>query len=282
MLPEDYDVHVPFTDIKGSALYYPRNVTESFGYCLIFLALSSLPILWREITNRALKPYQGKVPFVKPLLVYETIFAVSIILAASLGNSSFASIVAFPFVIILIFSYGFYGIALSRVLVSISSTQDTHRGRFLKSARVVAKTSLIIFAFGSIFCIDSLVFFFLTEGSRWREYATPYQVARPLILATTGSFIILCGAVLCQYFIGKETRGKETQTTISNEAMLEIDQGGDYRPEKTVAESSVANPDSIVNLNDIRSIKSKKKVMAKNAKKLKPINDVTVESSSGW
>ena len=285
--PADYNSKISkFPIVKGSLLFNVAAIFNAFGDCFIYLALAALPAHWRGITHQAFRndnTTRSRLSFTNTLIIFEVLFFLAISITTITAGPGQAFIVSMPFVIFLMFAYLFYGVALIRVLMDIAKTQDEKKIKFLKSSRKIAHLCLIIFALGaSDLILDLLVFIYDVEP-RWREYSPIGQFAFPVLFTQFNSWIVMCCAIVCQSFltisIKSYFRKKQTSTQKNQEPGEEYENGIVPQETGTVTHGESANPDSIVHMNDIRSVKMKQK-KAKNVHRLKPIEDVTVSESS--
>lgn len=274
--PQDFVY--PVGGEKSSKYFVPVDILILLGDCFVYLALAGLPVLWREITNQIFRPQKAKLTFVKPLIIFEFGFCASVLFVLIFVSPEYAFLVAAPFVIVLILAYGIYGVALFRVLVTLASTQDSQKVKFMKSAQRVARMSIVIFLLGLLDIIFSLLDFYFAGYPVWLEYSLPNVIAWPLLFVHFTTYISIISAIICQVFLSITTNSmtnqKKAQLSSKDQQNQEDNQQVAGYQQSTVEGTSV-HPGSIVLVTDIHSMKKKLK-LKRNLRfptRLKPIED---------
>jgi hypothetical protein len=298
---EELVIFLPGTPYKTTHLFFPKQMLTTFGYSCIFLALSTLPLHWREIAHQAFRGKQAKrkLSYVKPLIAFELSFATVEIVLTALTMPSAAYIAAIPFVVIVIISYGIGGTALIRVLTSVAQTQandSMQKTRFLKSARSVAGTSIRMFVVGAIVLIMNLVFALVSFDTVWRELCQPGVLAQPIVIGFLSSLSLVSALWLGQYYISTSIQStlshhhnsnSRDNTGHASNPVVGPGTGGAAAGQR-ISPQSVSNdtpssvqPDSIVGYESVREIQKKKKKLQKQKEpRLRAITDMSAEMTS--
>ena len=280
---QDLRTYLVGTNMKTTELFYPEQLITVLGYCFIFLALATLPLHWRELTNQAFRRNKRKLSYIRPLIVFELLFSGLTVVFVAMSNPSAAYISAIPFVCLVIIAYGICGLALYRVLTKIAESQQTEqRVRFLKSARNVQITSLKMFVIGLLILILNLTFALIASDPEWREHSPEGQISEPVLVGTFLTYVLLSAMIVGQTYLSATIRSTIARATLGSGA-------GTGSNNKTPVERRVdsftgdfsGKPDSLVALDDVNEIKKKTKALAKKREpRLRAITDMSEQATS--
>jgi len=231
--PGDNTLEAEANDEDKIPLLVPvERLFIGFSLCFAVVAILNVSLLWIQVAkqSKAMSRNMSRnlLIFRRTIFVLEAVLIIVVVGAFASGNTGLAGFGAFPFLLIIIFTYGYGAIRMTDVLTRAKKLHSGNSGGEVESAtserynelvQGIKKTAVRI----CILLVCAMICAFAWAGptvfGAQRDYLDPNRSIQWIVLANEGIpfFMLLSMTVLLQYTRGNIRRSSASvQSSVSS------------------------------------------------------------------